>query len=205
MISVQRLCVASLLSAVVLPDAGAQVGSRTGTIDSLRPCAAAAAVLPGVALVVHAPVRAEYFPAGRQTVIASLPDSSRRSLRGVRSLIVRTSTWHTGTEAQPSARLELEVASRGGTSENGRFILLLDGRSTDLGELRERAIVDSAGRELGRWSLSASLTSPQFRSLIRASRVGIAAGRIQTTLTARERESARAVFVRAVCVRKATL
>jgi hypothetical protein len=96
----------------------------------------------------------------------------------------------------------------GGTARSGersRFILLLDGRSTDLGELRERATVDSAGRELGIWSITAALTATQFRSLVRASRVGIAAGRLQTTLTAAEREAGRAVFVRAVCGDAATL
>jgi hypothetical protein len=204
----RRLATAALLSAVLMPEGAAQVKASKGTIDSLRPCTAAAAILPSGAQVVHAPVRAEYFPAGRQTVIESLPDTSRRSLPSVRSLIVRTSTWHTGTEAQPSASLELRVASPAspaGTGGNGRFILLLDGRSTDLGELRERAIMDSTGRELGLWSLSASLSPPQFRSLVRASRVGIAAGRNQTSLTALERESAKAVFVRAVCGRKATL
>jgi hypothetical protein len=155
--------------------------------------------------VLHAPVHAEFFPAGRQTVIESLPDTARHTLRGVRSLVVRTSTWGTGTEVKPLARLELRVATPARAGENSRFILLLDGRSTDLGELRERAIIDSAGHELGVWSITAALTALQFRSLIRASRVGIAAGRVQTTLTALEREGSRAVFVRAVCGRKATL
>jgi hypothetical protein len=199
-----RLATTALLSALLIPAAQAQVQAR-GTIDSLRPCTAAAAVLPGGAQVVHAPVRAEYFPAGRQTVIESLPDTARHAVRGVRSLIVRTSTWDTGTEVKPSARLELRVATPARAGENSRFILLLDGRSTDLGELRERAIIDSAGHELGVWSISASLSALQFRGLIRASRVGIAAGRVQTTLTALEREGSRAVFARAVCGEAATL
>ena len=201
----RRLATVVLLSAVLMPEAAAQVKASKGTIDSLRPCTAAAAVLPGGAQVVHAPVRAEYFPAGRQTVIESLPDTARHTLRGVRSLIVRTSTWDTGTEVKPLARLELRVATPARAGENSRFILLLDGRSTDLGELRERAITDSAGHELGVWSITASLTALQFRGLIRASRVGIAAGRVQTTLTALEREGSRAVFVRAVCGEAATL
>jgi hypothetical protein len=190
---------------MLISEAGAQVLTTKGTIDSLRPCAAAAAVLPGGEQVVHAPVRAEFFPAGRQTILESLPDSARHALRGVRSLIVRTSTWDTGPELKPSARLELRVATPVRTGEGARFILLLDGRSTDLGELRERAIVDSAGRDLGVWSITATLTALQFRGLVRATRVGIAAGRVQTTLTALEREGGRAVFVRAVCGQAATL
>jgi hypothetical protein len=190
---------------MLMPAAAAQVPTSRGTIDSLRPCPAAAAVLPGGERVLHAPVRAEFVAAGRQTIIESLPDSARHALRGVRSLIVRTSTWDTGTEVRPSASLELRIATPVRTGEGARFILLLDGRSTDLGELRERAIMDSVGRELGVWSITASLTALQFRGLIRASRVGIAAGRVQTTLTAFEREGGRAVFVRAVCGDAATL
>jgi hypothetical protein len=195
----RRLMTLALLTAALVPEAGAQVRVPKATIDSLRPCTAAAAVLPGGAQVVHGRIRAQHVPAGRQTVIESLPDTARHALRGIRSFIVRTSTWDTGTEAKPSASLELRVTTSPQAGENSRFILLLDGRSTDLGELRQRAIVDSTGQELGVWSLTASLRAPQFRSLVRASRVGIAAGRIQTTLTAVERESAKAVFVRAVC------
>jgi hypothetical protein len=196
----RRLALLALLGAVVVERAGAQVSLPGGsTIDSLRPCAAAAAVLPGGTQVVRGRIRAEHVPAGRQTVIQSLPDSARHPLRGVRSLTLRTSTWHRGTEAQPSAMLELRVVTSARAGESSRFILLLDGRSLDLGELRERAVVDSAGRELSVWLISAGLTARQFQSLVRASRVGVAAGRIQTTLTAAEREGARAVFVRAVC------
>jgi hypothetical protein len=196
---VRRLAALALLSAMLTPEAGAQVRSPAGTIDSLRPCAAAAAVLPGGAQVVRGRIRAEHFPAGRQTVIESLPDSARHALRGVRSLTFRTSTWHRGTEAKPSATLELRVAASARASESSRFILLLDGRSSDLGELRERPTVDSAGGELGVWSITAPVAASQFRALIRASRAGIAAGRLQTTLTAAEQEGARGVFVRAVC------
>jgi len=202
----RRLAVLALLGAVLVPEAGAQVGSPKAIIDSVRPCAAAAAVLPGGDQVVRGRIRAEYYPAGRQTVIESLPDTARHDvLRGVRSLTLRTSTWHTSTEAKPRATLELRVAASAGAGDQSHFILLLDGRSSDLGELRERTLVESAGHEAGLWSITASLTAVQFRNLVRASRVGIAAGRVQTTLTAVERQGAKAVFVRAVCGGDATI
>lgn len=201
----RRLAAAALLSAVLMPPAGAQVPTAKRTIDSLRPCTRAAEVLPGGEQVLHASVRSEFFPAGRQTIIESLPDTARHARRGVRSLSIRTSTWDTGTEIKPSASLELRIGTPARNGGGGRFILLLDGRSTDLGEFRERAIVDSAGREVGVWSVTASLTAPQFRGLVRASRVGIAVGRVQTTLTALERDGGRAVFARAVCGAAATL
>lgn len=199
MVRAGRLPAALALSALMALPAGAQAPKSGATLDSLRPCRAAAPALPGGQQVLRAPLRAEFFPAGRQTIIESLPDSGRHALRGVRSLVIRTSTWDTRSEVKPSANVELRVAMSPRAGQNSRFILLLDGRSTDLGELRERALVDSTGRELGLWSVTARLTPAQFRSLIRASRVGIAAGRVQTTLTALEREGGRAVYVRAVC------